>query len=43
MHSDTFVALLPRNYTGPGAPEITLIILGLIVVIFVAMYARKGR
>jgi hypothetical protein len=42
MHYDTFVAL-PRNYTGPGAPVITLVILGLIVVILVAMYARKGR
>jgi hypothetical protein len=42
MHGDTFVAL-PREYTGPGAPVITLVVLGLIVVILVAVYARKGR
>jgi hypothetical protein len=43
MHSDTFVVSLPRNYAGPGAPVITLVVLGLMVAILVAVYARKGR
>jgi hypothetical protein len=42
MHADTFVAL-PRQYTGPGAPVITLVIIVLVVAILVAVYARKGR
>jgi len=37
------IVALPREYSGPGAPVMTIGVLVLIVVIFIAAYSRRKR